>query len=319
MKCRNMLFRVTSIILTIIILLFTATSSFAASEISWKTKNDEAKTAAALAVADNIVEIARAEIGFVDGENINKFTTWYYGYDTSAYWCSIFISWCADQAGALGTAIPKRASCVSMKNWFEIRGEYYPASSDYVPQKGDIMFINTAVDGTDNIHHVDLITESGFIGSGNNKKVKCISGNTSNLNYEGSEYVTEKERPVSGPKACVVGYAHPSYTKSTGVMGDIETFTEANKLPFMRFLESKMISFLYNLENLWANTVRTFRMQVADFETRMDATHAKIESDINAFKENNKIRFSKDTAEEIEPVTETTAEPSTVPETTLAS
>lgn len=314
MKVKNILLRITSVLLVIFILLVTATSSFAAT--SWRTKNDEAKAAKVLSVTDNIVEIARAEIGFFDGNNINKFTTWYYGYDTSAYWCSIFISWCADQAGALGTAIPKRASCISMKNWFEIRGEYHPAGSDYVPQKGDIMFINTAVDGTDDIHHVDLITESGFIGSGENKKVMCISGNTSNLNYEGSEYVTEKARPVSGPKACVVGYAHPSYEKSIGLRGDIETFTEAHTPPFMKFIESKMISMLFRLESFWANVVKTFRMQVVDFESKVDAAHSKIESDINAFKEKNKTRFSTDKTTEL---SESLTEQTTNAELTVAT
>lgn len=198
-------------------------------------------------ITDEIVEVARAQIGYYDS-NINKFTTWYYGLETSAYWCSIFVSWCADQVGALGTAVPKRASCVSMKNWFEKRGEYYPADSDYVPQKGDIVFINTAVDGTDDIHHVDIITQSGFIKSGKTLKIKCIGGNTSDLNYNGSEYVTEKTRPVDGPKAQVVGYAHPSYEDSTGIAGGLYSIADNLMHPIVKFIYAKIIEMIYRVE-----------------------------------------------------------------------
>ena len=160
--------KITAVVLSVLVMIGVTAPSFVAVDTTEPPIVEEELT-----VAETIVEIARSKIGFYPS-NINEFTSWYYGRETDAYWCCIFVSWCADQAGALGTAVPKRASCVSMKNWFEKRGEYYPVDSGYIPQKGDIVFINTAVDGTDAIHHVDIITEDGFIKSGNTYKIRCI-------------------------------------------------------------------------------------------------------------------------------------------------
>lgn len=212
------------------------------------TKEQEETRAA---VANQVVDIARAQKGYYDS-NVNKFTSWYYGFDTDAYWCSIFVSWCAGQAGALGTAVPKRAACSSMKKWFEDKDRFYPADSDYVPQKGDIVFLNTAVDGTDDIHHVEIVTQSGFIVKKGVKNVKCIGGNTSDINYNGSEYVTEKVRPVNGSRATVVGYAHPSYEKSSGFIANIYTDSYNSAPAFFRYISSKMLEMLYRIETFFS-------------------------------------------------------------------
>ena len=222
--------------------------SFAAEEVISEVKNEELE----LSVADVVVDAARAKIGFYES-TVNEFTSWYYGIDTPASWCSIFVSWCADQAGAIGSAVPKRATCLSMKKWFEKRGEYYPANSEYVPQKGDIVFLNTAVDGTDAIHHVEIVTQSGFITKKNTVNVKCIGGNTSDLNYNGSEYVTEKVRPVDGPMATIVGYAHPSYEKSEGVMGDIYSFADDSCPSFIKYTNAKFLEIIFRIEYFFEN------------------------------------------------------------------
>lgn len=273
MKSRGILSKFVSVLLVMtLIFSVSAPSAFAATILS-KADRDEyvAKT------CDEIVRIAREQIGFYEG-NINKFTTWYYGYETDAYWCSIFVSWCADQVGASGTAVPKRSACGSMKDWFDRRGEFYPVDSDYVPKKGDIVFINTEVDGSDNIHHVEIITENGFFDAENNPKIKCIGGNTSNLNFEGSEYVTEKTRPINGTRAQIVGYAHPSYAKSMGLVGSIRTFNSRNSLPFMKNMESKYISLIYNLEVFWKNLITSIELSMQKSNENFRNTCAEIEA-----------------------------------------
>lgn len=240
---RGFFVRILSLVLSFVIMLGVSVPLLASAEETTTAPVIEEE----VNIPDAIVEVARAQIGYYDS-NINKFTTWYYGLDTSAYWCSIFVSWCADQVGALGTAVPKRASCLSMKNWFEKRGEYYPVDSDYIPQKGDIVFINTAVDGTDSIHHVDIITQSGFIKSGKTLKIKCIGGNTSDINYNGSEYVTEKTRPVDGPKAQVVGYAHPSYEESTGLAGSLYSIADNTMPAVLKFMYAKVLEMIFRVE-----------------------------------------------------------------------
>lgn len=194
-----------------------------------------------------IVDVARSKIGYYES-NANEFTEWYFGYPTDTYWCTIFVSWCGAQVGASGTAVPRRSTVDGMRSWYKLRGEYYPATSDYVPCKGDIVFMNTEVDGTDNVHHVEIITEDGFFGSTKSPSVKCIGGNTSNLNYEGMEYVTEKTRPVNGSRATIVGYAHPDYDSSNSIIGLFYTLMEVATPPFVRFIISKFVSVIQMMQ-----------------------------------------------------------------------
>lgn len=252
----NCLIKVISVILALFMLVGSPiTFSLAAENINQHVVEEET-----FAITDRIVDIARAEIGFFESD-INKFTTWYYGIDTDASWCSIFVSWCADQVGALGSAVPKKASCLSMKKWFAMRGEYYPADSDYVPQKGDIAFWNTAVDGTDDIHHVEIVTENGFIKSGNTVKIKCIGGCTSDINYNGSTYVTEKVRALSSSKAELVGYAHPSYEKSEGIAGTVYTFIYKNTPTLFKYISAKIWEIIYKMEYVWEDFLDSLSTQ----------------------------------------------------------
>ena len=279
MKSRNFFAKIISIVLTASIIFSAAAPSASAASILSKEDREVYR----LSVCDEIVNVAREQIGFYES-NINEFITWYYGYDTDAYWCSIFVSWCADQVGSIGTAVPKRAACSSMKSWFDRRGEYYSVDSGYIPEKGDIVFINTAVDGTDSIHHVEIITENGFLGNENNPKIKCIGGNTSNLEYSGSEYVTEKIRPVDGPRAQIVGYAHPSYEKSMGIRGSFNTFAEKNRLPFFKFLHSKIISLIYNIELFWANLTMSVETSVQNTTDKLNKSRDKFNEKLNSLK-----------------------------------
>lgn len=243
MKSKSLFTKITSVLLALI-MLFGTTSIISFAD----TEETPPATDAATRAADRIVEAARSKIGFYES-TINEFTTWYYGVETEAQWCTIFVSWCADQGNALGVAVPKRATVESMRKWFVNRGEYYPATSDYVPQKGDIVFINTAVDGTDDVHHVEIVTESGFITTKKVKNVKCIGGNTSDLNYNGSEYVTEKVRPVSSSRATIIGYAHPAYEKTTSIMSLFYSVADDTFPAFFKFLYAKILELIIYFSN----------------------------------------------------------------------
>ncbi len=244
---KNLSVKIISIALAVITLFSAATLGVSAFPKPFSHSLTQEQEELRSNVANEVVDIALAQKGYYDS-NVNKFTSWYYGFDTDASWCAIFVSWCASQAGALGTAVPKRAACSSMKKWFEDKGRFYPADSNYVPQKGDIVFLNTAVDGTDDIHHVEIITQSGFIVKKGVNNIKCIGGNTSDINYNGSEYVTEKVRPVNGSKAAVVGYAHPSYEKSSGFKADIYTNSYNSAPAFFRYVSAKMLEMLCRIE-----------------------------------------------------------------------
>ncbi len=268
MKSKHYLIKIISVILTVLIFFGSATgvalaaaeseataTTAAVTEVPEEEKEEEKVTAED--IINRIVEVAREQKGFYES-NVNKFTLWYYGRETDAYWCTIFVSWCAAQAGAIRTAVPRRNTCGSMKKWFERRGEYHPADSGYVPQKGDIAFLNTAADGTDDVHHVEIVTEDGFIVKKGVNYIRAIGGNTSDINYNGSEYVTEKTRPVVSERAIVVGYANPSYDKSVGCIGEFHTIRQQNMIPFESYLYSRLIALIYNVEIMWANFITVF-------------------------------------------------------------
>lgn len=206
--------------------------------------------------ADLIVATARAEIGHFESD-VNKFTTWYYGIETSASWCSIFVSWCADSGNAIGVAVPKEASCVSMMNWFRERGEYYPVGSGYVPQKGDIMFMNTATDGSEDATHVEIVTRSGFVMQSGKKHVRAIGGCTSDINYEGECYVTEKTRPFDMKNAVILGYAHPSYEESVSAKANLYAFLDDNMPAIFKYFIAKLKAISYRFQYTTSEALET--------------------------------------------------------------
>lgn len=164
--------------------------------------------------ANEIIAVARSQKGGY-GSDDNKFTRWHgkiSGYGSGGYaypWCATFLMWCANQVGVYKKAIPNNVGCSGMKGWFSKRGEYHAVSSNYTPQKGDIVFFDTAGKGTYN--HVEFVAETGYIVKSGKKYLKCIGGNTSNSNFKGADYVAEKTRKITESSCKVVGYAHPNY------------------------------------------------------------------------------------------------------------
>ncbi len=39
-------------------------------------------------------------------------------------WCAMFVSWCANKAGVLGSIVPRYASCEAGADWYRNRGRY---------------------------------------------------------------------------------------------------------------------------------------------------------------------------------------------------
>lgn len=239
--------------LTFVFIFLFNTSTYATAGKYSQSAIEEARIAA----SNEIVEIARAEIGFYEC-GINKYTDWYYGRETESSWCCIFVSWCASQAGVIDSAIPQRASCDSMRKWFKNKNEYYSLDSGYFPKKGDIVFYNVDVDGTDNVNHVEIVTENGYVFNGVTLGVKSIGGNTSNINYSGSQYVTEKFREIDSKRAQIVGFAHPSYEKGDWLIGKMYSFSDEIRDSNMRFIHSKYISLIIRIENFWYDLFHFF-------------------------------------------------------------
>lgn len=114
-----------------------------------------------LSGAEAFLEIARGEIGYVEGyNNDNKYGA-YFGKNHAA-WCVYFVSWCAEKSDA---PIPEYGYVGDMSDYFKARGQYHTVRSGYLPQPGDLMI------QTD--RHI------GIVESATRQNVRTIEGNTS--------------------------------------------------------------------------------------------------------------------------------------------
>ncbi|GKX68536.1 peptidoglycan-binding protein [Inconstantimicrobium mannanitabidum] len=90
----------------------------------------------------NFINVAKQELatGFTEhnGDNMTKYGAWY-GLNGQP-WCAMFVSWCANQAGILGTVVPKYAYCPYGVNAYENWGRYRRRTSGYEPEQGDVIF-----------------------------------------------------------------------------------------------------------------------------------------------------------------------------------
>lgn len=136
-----------------------------------------------LPTASDFLKMAASQIGTMEGRdpsgnwnNLTKYGTWYGMNGVS--WCGIFVSWVAFMVGALGTLVPKYASCWHGLKWFRDKDQtgYWP------PRPGDIFIMreyhpgvwNADADGWATVH--TGIVEK-YLGGG---RIQTIEGNTNN-------------------------------------------------------------------------------------------------------------------------------------------
>ena len=121
-----------------------------------------------------IASVARAEVDAPDsaevppGSNHVKYNRWFYGDDTAAPWCAIFVSWCADQCGLIDSGLFRKDAGVTTtysymtgENGFESylwseTKQLGDGGYDVVP--GDIFFF----EGMGHIGIVTAVTETSI-------------------------------------------------------------------------------------------------------------------------------------------------------------
>lgn len=138
-------------------------------------------------MARDIIDIAAAEIGYREtGNNQTKYGAWF-GMNGAA-WCHMFVSWCADQAGAAGL-VPKTASTTDGMNWFIQKGQFKYKGS-YTPKRGDFIYFKTGRS------HVGLVES-------------CSGGTVYTIEGNSSDQVKRCSYPLSN--ATITGYGVPNY------------------------------------------------------------------------------------------------------------
>lgn len=144
-----------------------------------------------MATADQVLAVARGQLGQGEhpaGSNHNKFSDWY-GIGNGP-WCDMFVSWCADQAGA-GGIVGRFAYTPSHAEWFADHGKW-----GQTPKVGAIIFYDWggshSIDAIDHVGIVEAVRADG--------SVVTIEGNTDDV-------VARRVR-----RAGIAGYGYPAYT-----------------------------------------------------------------------------------------------------------
>ena len=115
--------------------------------------------------SNELVNLALSQLGNEGGE---KYWKWA-GRSTRCAWCALFVSWCADQTGLLGTQIPYFSFVSDGVSWFKSHDKWIGGSEvdstnyDKVVYPGMIIFFDWEPDGNPN--HVGIVTkvENGYI------------------------------------------------------------------------------------------------------------------------------------------------------------
>lgn len=149
---------------------------------------------------DKVLQIARKEIGYVEGRNnSNKYGKWY-GMDNVA-WCAQFVSWVLSQAGMpLSITTPKGfAYCPSGVEYFKRQKQWHTSN----PKQGDIVFFDWYPGSSKSgAYHVGIVEKVN-----SNNTIVTIEGNTSTASDDNGGSVMRRVRDVR----LVLGYGRPKY------------------------------------------------------------------------------------------------------------
>ena len=115
----------------------------------------------------DLVAVAQSQVGNVGGA---LYWSWY-GFSSRVEWCAIFVSWCADQCGMLGSgAVPKFSGVGTGVNWFQSRSQWLPGSA--TPEPGMLIFFKWY--GSDSL----IADHVGIVERVENGRVYTIEGNS---------------------------------------------------------------------------------------------------------------------------------------------
>ena len=164
---------------------------------------------AEMGTAEKLIEIAKEEIGYIEGPKDNETK---YGAFTKANfqpWCGSFVMWCADKAGV---KVPNTVYTPGGAAAFKKSGRWYD-SQICDPEAGDIAYFDFPGDGVDRISHVGIVIKDNEDGT-----VWCIEGNTSGdpkkSQRNGGEVVKKLrayKKNKKGVQVSIVGFGRPKF------------------------------------------------------------------------------------------------------------
>ena len=160
--------------------------------------------------AARLIEVALAEVGYIEGPKDNETK---YGKFTKADfqpWCGSFVNWCANEAGV---KIPNTVYTPGGAAAFKKAGSWIDGDvAD--PEPGDIAYFDFPSDGVDRISHVGIVVEDNGDGT-----VWCVEGNTTGEGKKGSQRnggeccrkLRAFKKNKKGIMISIVGFGRPKF------------------------------------------------------------------------------------------------------------
>ena len=178
--------------------------------------------------AARLIEVAKAEVGYIEGPKDNETK---YGAFTKANfqpWCGSFVMWCANEAGV---KVPNTVYTPGGAAAFKKSGQWIDGDvAD--PEPGDIAYFDFPSDGVDRISHVGIVIEDNGDGT-----VWCIEGNTTGDGKKGSQRnggecckkLRAFKKNKKGVMISIVGFGRPKFKGSTDSTPTVEKKTSKKK------------------------------------------------------------------------------------------
>lgn len=157
------------------------------------------------------LQIARAELGVIEGPKENE--TKYGAFMKANFlpWCGSYVNWCASEAGI---KIPNTVSTLAGAKAFQ-KAKAWEDAETATPQPGDIVYFDFPGDGVERISHVGIVVKDNGDGT-----VTCFEGNTSpdkkgdqrNGGQVAKKVRAYKKGATKGLPLAVVGFGRPKFT-----------------------------------------------------------------------------------------------------------
>ena len=158
---------------------------------------------------ERLIEVAKAEIGVIEGPKDNE--TKYGAFMKANFqpWCGSFVNWCGSESGV---KIPNTVYTPSGAAAFKKAGQWIDVDiAD--PEPGDIAYFDFPSDGVDRISHVGIVIKDNEDGT-----VWCIEGNTSSKKSgsqrnggEVCKQLRAYKKNKAGVMISIVGFGRPKF------------------------------------------------------------------------------------------------------------
>jgi hypothetical protein len=159
--------------------------------------------------AERLIEVAKAEVGVIEGPKDNE--TKYGAYTKANFqpWCGSFVNWCGNEAGV---KIPNTVYTPAGVTAFKKAGAWIDGDiAD--PEPGDIAYFDFPSDGVDRVSHVGIVIKDNEDGT-----VWCIEGNTSSKKSgsqrnggEVCKQLRAYKKNKAGVMISIVGFGRPKF------------------------------------------------------------------------------------------------------------